>query len=99
MMPQFQAESQVRTGLYAGGRWIRTLGPPVRGSFRARDHGRVQGVDYQLWTTRTAASLGLRGGVRNRSDASVEGLVTGAPVTEGRTAPSQDDGSLGSIQW
>src|SRR3984893_7533172 len=27
MMPQFQAESQVRTGLFAGGRWIRTIGP------------------------------------------------------------------------
>jgi len=35
----------------------------------------VQGVDYQLWATRTAASLGLRGWVRNRSDGSVEALV------------------------
>jgi len=26
MMPQSQAESQVRTGLYAGGKWIRTSG-------------------------------------------------------------------------
>jgi acylphosphatase len=41
--------------------------------------GRVQGVGYRLWATRTAARLGLRGWVRNRSDGSVEALVTGDP--------------------
>jgi len=41
--------------------------------------GRVQGVGYRLWMTRTAASLGLCGWVRNRSDGSVETLITGAP--------------------
>jgi acylphosphatase len=41
--------------------------------------GRVQGVGYRLWATRTAARLGLRGWVRNRSDGSVEVLVTGDP--------------------
>jgi acylphosphatase len=41
--------------------------------------GRVQGVGYRLWATRVAASLGLRGWVRNRSDGSVEALVTGRP--------------------
>jgi acylphosphatase len=40
--------------------------------------GQVQGVGYRLWMTRTAASLGLRGWVRNRKDGSVEALVTGA---------------------
>jgi acylphosphatase len=39
----------------------------------------VQGVGYRLWATRTAARLGLRGWVRNRSDGSVEVLVTGDP--------------------
>jgi acylphosphatase len=39
----------------------------------------VQGVGYRLWATRTAASLGLRGWVRNRLDGTVEALVTGAP--------------------
>jgi acylphosphatase len=46
---------------------------------RLRIAGQVQGVGYRLWMTRTAASLGLRGWVRNRTDGSVEALVTGAP--------------------
>ncbi len=46
---------------------------------RLRITGQVQGVGYRLWTTRTAASLGLRGWVRNRTDGSVEALVTGTP--------------------
>jgi len=41
--------------------------------------GRVQGVGYRVWATRSAATLGLRGWVRNRSDGSVEVLATGAP--------------------
>ncbi len=48
-------------------------------SVRLRITGRVQGVGYRLWATRTAASLGLRGWVRNRSDGSVEVLATGSP--------------------
>ena len=46
---------------------------------RLRITGRVQGVGYRLWATRTAASLRLRGWVRNRPDGSVEALATGAP--------------------
>ena len=46
---------------------------------RLRITGQVQGVGYRLWATRTAASLGLRGWVRNRRDGSVEALVTGTP--------------------
>jgi acylphosphatase len=48
-------------------------------TLRLRITGRVQGVGYRLWATRTAASLGLRGWVRNRSDGSVEVLATGIP--------------------
>ena len=44
---------------------------------RLRITGRVQGVGYRLWATRTATSLGLRGWVRNRRDGTVEALVTG----------------------
>jgi acylphosphatase len=46
-------------------------------TLRLRITGRVQGVSYRVWATRTAASLGLRGWVRNRRDGSVEALVTG----------------------
>jgi acylphosphatase len=46
---------------------------------RLRITGQVQGVGYRLWATRTAASLGLRGWVRNRRDGRVEALVTGTP--------------------
>ena len=52
---------------------------PREQSVRLRITGRVQGVGYRLWATRTAASLGLRGWVRNRLDGSVEALVRGAP--------------------
>jgi len=45
---------------------------------RLRITGSVQGVGYRVWAARTAASLGLRGWVRNRSDGSVEALATGA---------------------
>ena len=39
--------------------------------------GRVQAVGYRAWTIETASRLRLRGWVRNRSDGSVEALVTG----------------------
>jgi acylphosphatase len=39
--------------------------------------GRVQGVGYRAWAIDTAARLGLRGWVRNRTDGSVEALVIG----------------------
>jgi acylphosphatase len=46
---------------------------------RLRITGQVQGIGYRFWMTRTAASLGLGGWVRNRTDGSVEALVTGPP--------------------
>ena len=39
--------------------------------------GRVQGVGYRAWAERTAATLGIRGWVRNRSDGSVELYAAG----------------------
>ena len=47
-------------------------------TLRLKITGKVQGVGYRFWATRTAANLGLRGWVRNRHDSSVEMLVTGA---------------------
>src|ERR1700680_499505 len=64
--------------LSAGGRWIRPLGPPVRGSFGL---GITAGCKVSITSFGRRAprrAWGLRGGVRNRSDASVEALVTGA---------------------
>lgn len=39
--------------------------------------GRVQGVGFRHWTSRSARELGLRGTVRNRSDGRVELHVAG----------------------
>ena len=50
---------------------------PMR-AVHLRVAGRVQGVGYRAWALETAARLGLRGWVRNRSDGTVEALVIGA---------------------
>lgn len=41
--------------------------------------GRVQGVGFRHWTTRTARRLDLRGTVRNRADGRVEVHAAGDP--------------------
>jgi acylphosphatase len=63
---------------------------------RLRITGRVQGVGYRFWMTRTAASLGLRGWVRNRTDGSVEALVTGAPKAVAAMIEASRKGPLGA---
>ena len=63
---------------------------------RLRITGRVQGVGYRLWITRAAASLGLRGWVRNRTDGSVEALVTGAPEAVAAMIEASRKGPLGA---
>jgi acylphosphatase len=63
---------------------------------RFRITGQVQGVGYRFWMTRAAASLGLRGWVRNRTDGSVEALVTGAPETVAAMIEASRKGSPGA---
>jgi acylphosphatase len=46
-------------------------------SVRLTISGRVQGVGYRIWAERAAASLGIRGWVRNRADGGVELQATG----------------------
>ena len=41
--------------------------------------GRVQGVGFRWWTSRTAKRLDLSGSVRNREDGSVEVQAWGRP--------------------
>ena len=65
-------------------------------TIRLRIAGQVQGVGYRLWATRTAASLGLRGWVRNRRDGSVEALVTGAPETVATMIEAARKGPIGA---
>ncbi len=40
--------------------------------------GRVQGVGFRVFAMREAGALGLKGWVRNRSDGTVEAVVSGA---------------------
>jgi acylphosphatase len=63
---------------------------------RLRVTGRVQGVGYRLWMTRTAASLGLRGWVQNRTDGSVEALVTGTPQAVAALIEAARKGPIGA---
>ena len=63
---------------------------------RLRITGQVQGVGYRLWMTRTAASLGLRGWVRNRTDGSVEALVTGPPEAVASMIEASRKGPFGA---
>ena len=63
---------------------------------RLRITGQVQGVGYRLWMTRTAASLGLRGWVRNRTDGSVEALVTGTPEAVAAMIEASRKGPIGA---
>ena len=44
---------------------------------RLRIRGRVQGVFYRAWTVGEAQARGLSGWVRNRSDGTVEAVVSG----------------------
>ena len=63
---------------------------------RLRITGQVQGVGYRFWMTRTAASLGLRGWVRNRTDGSVEALVTGTPEAVAAIIEAARKGPIGA---
>jgi acylphosphatase len=45
--------------------------------FRLRIAGRVQGVGFRDWLLGEARARGLNGWVRNRSDGTVEALVSG----------------------
>ena len=63
---------------------------------RLRITGQVQGVGYRLWMTHAAASLGLRGWVRNRTDGSVEALVTGASEAVAAMIEAARKGPIGA---
>lgn len=56
-----------------------TTESPTRVQRGYRITGRVQGVGFRWWTTRTAGSLGIEGTVRNCPDGSVEVHAAGTP--------------------
>ena len=49
--------------------------------FRLRIKGRVQGVGFRDWASDEATALKLDGWIRNRSDGSVEMLISGPDAT------------------
>ena len=51
-----------------------------RKTVRLKIFGQVQGVFYRAWTVGEAAKRGLDGWVRNRSDGSVEAVISGPPA-------------------
>ena len=65
-------------------------------SARLRITGRVQGVGYRAWAVQRASRLGLRGWVRNRSDGSVEALVTGDDDAVARMIEACREGPFGA---
>ena len=50
-------------------------------TFRLRIKGEVQGVGYREWAIAEASARGLAGWIRNRSDGSVELLISGPDAT------------------
>jgi acylphosphatase len=65
-------------------------------SARLRISGRVQGVGYRAWMMQVAGRLGLRGWVRNRSDGSVEALVSGEDDAVARLIEACREGPFGA---
>lgn len=63
-------------GIALGGGPLRVILAAMK-TVRLTISGRVQGVGYRAWAMRVAGELGLRGWVRNRTDGTVEMLVTG----------------------
>ncbi len=51
--------------------------PTKEGRVHATVRGRVQGVNFRYYTTRTARRLGLTGWVANRRDGTVETVAEG----------------------
>ncbi|WP_421723564.1 acylphosphatase [Bauldia sp.] len=61
-----------------------------RRTIRIIVHGRVQGVGYRAWLAKRAARFGLNGWVRNRSDGTVEAVLSGpAPDVDNAIAASR----------
>ena len=58
--------------------------------------GLVQGVGYRQWFRRQATARGVKGWVRNRSDETVEAVVSGAPADVEGLAAAAMNGPLGA---
>ncbi len=55
-------------------------------------HGRVQGVWYRAWAVENARALGLSGWVRNRTDGTVEVVLSGESEQVGKMIAQCYDG-------
>lgn len=64
---------------------------------RLRIHGHVQGVGYRYWFEQAARSLGINGWVRNRSDETVEAVISGPQVAMDALIKRAHDGPRSAV--
>ncbi|MGO9744040.1 MAG: acylphosphatase [Roseiarcus sp.] len=72
------------------------MSAPATLSWRVRVEGYVQGVGFRAYARRAALRLGISGWVRNRTDGTVEALISGPPAAVEKMLAELRRGPLGA---